>query len=160
VESAGWGLPASPRAGSGRDGAQISGGAHRGHPAGFAPAGQELRAGAGAGEVGAGLFVDCGGACSPPTSLDLATGPWWTGSAQASPWCGAASRIGPGPLRGSLTSPRPDACVLRCALHGPFAPLPPLLSPVAWLPGACGSERLLLFPLAAPAVRAAGSDPV
>jgi len=27
------------------------------------------------------------------------------------------SRIGPGPLRGSLTPPRPDACVLRWALH-------------------------------------------
>jgi hypothetical protein len=40
-------------------------------------------------------------------SIDLATGPWWTGSAQASPWCGAASRIGPGPRRGSLTPPRP-----------------------------------------------------
>ena len=66
----------------------------------------------------------CQGACSPPTSLDLATVPLWTGSAQASPWCGAASRIGPGPLRGSLTPPRPDACVLRCALHGPLAPVP------------------------------------
>ena len=39
--------------------------------------------------------------------------------------------------------------VLRCALHGPFARLPPLLFPVAWLPGPCGSQRLLLFPLAA-----------
>ena len=69
--------------------------------------------------------------------------------ARWSPLDGAGSRIGPGPLRGSLTPPRPDACVLHCALHGPFAPIPPLLSPVAWLPGACGSEQLLLFPLAA-----------
>jgi hypothetical protein len=39
--------------------------------------------------------------------------------ARWSPLNRAASRIGPCPLRGSLTSPRPDARVLRCGLHGP-----------------------------------------
>ena len=48
--------------------------------------------------------------------------------------------------------------VLRCALHGPFAPVPPLLSPIAWLPGPGRSQRLLLFPLPAPAWGAGGSD--
>jgi hypothetical protein len=69
VESAGWGLPASPRACIGRDGAQSSGGAHRSHPAGIAPAGQALRAGAGAGKVGAGPVVVCRGAAVPQLRL-------------------------------------------------------------------------------------------
>ena len=49
----------------------------------------------------------------------LATGSWVPpkGSAQASPVCGAASRIGPGPLRGSLTPPRRLGSVQRCAIQ-------------------------------------------
>ena len=60
-----------------------------------------------------------------------------------------------------VLNPAPPCCrVLRCALHGPLAPVPPLLSPVAWLPGLGGAERLLLFPLPAAAGGAGGSDPV
>jgi hypothetical protein len=47
--------------------------------------------------------------------------------------------------------------VLRCVRHGPLAPLPPLPSPVAWLQGPGGVERLLLLPLPAPAGGAGGS---
>ena len=47
------------------------------------------------------LLAVMDGGCQP------AAPPPWTQSsaAQASSWCGAASRIGQGPLRGSLTSP-------------------------------------------------------
>ena len=62
--------------------------------------------------MGAGLLPGLG--LSGSDLLPPALGFPARGSAQASPVCGAASRIGPGPLRGSLTPPRRLGSVLRC----------------------------------------------